>query len=60
MLQNIPAPILAAYVQGLHKMLAEGDEAGVISAIQALDDLAHLRPELHAGYIRAVATIGAA
>lgn len=57
MLKDIPAPILAAYIEGLRKMLADGDEAGVLSAVESLNDLESIPPELYAGYIRGVASI---
>jgi hypothetical protein len=57
MLKDIPAPILAAYIEGLRKMLADGDEAGVLAAVESLNDLESIPPELHAGYIRGVASI---
>lgn len=59
-MKNIPAPILVAYIEGLRKMLADGDEAGVISAVEALDDLNDIPEELHAGYVQGVASIGRA
>lgn len=58
MLNNIPNPILTAFIEGLRKMIADGDEAGAISAIEALDDLENISPELHAGYVRGIASIG--
>lgn len=57
MLKDIPAPILVAYIEGLRKMLADGDEQGMITAVEALDDLENIPPELHAGYIQGVASI---
>jgi hypothetical protein len=58
MLKDIPAPILAAYIEGLRKMLDDDDEQGVIAAVEALDDLECIPPELQAGYIKGVASIG--
>lgn len=57
MLKDIPAPILVAYIEGLRKMLADGDEQGVITAVEALDDLNSIAPELHTSYIQGVASI---
>lgn len=59
-MKNVPAPILVAYIEGLRKMLADGDEAGVISAVEALDDLSDIPEELHTMYIQGIANIGKA
>lgn len=59
-MKNIPTPVLVAYIEGLRKMLADGDEAGVISAVEALDDLSNIPEEFHAGYVQSVASIGRA
>jgi hypothetical protein len=57
MLKNVPAPILVAYIEGLRKMLNDGDEAGVITAVEALNSLEDIPPELHAGFVQSVASI---
>jgi hypothetical protein len=57
MLNNVPAPILVAYIEGLRKMLNDGDKEGVITAVHTLNDLEHIRPELHAQFVLGVASI---
>ena len=57
MLKNIPAPVLVAYIEGLRKMLADGDEAGVITAVETLNDLDSIPPQLHAQFVQGVASI---
>lgn len=57
MLKNVPAPILVAYIEGLRKMLSDGDEAGVITAVETLNDLDNIPPALHAQFVLGVASI---
>ncbi|MBY6114262.1 hypothetical protein KUW09_07270 [Mameliella alba] len=60
MMTNITTPIIVAYIEGLRKMLADGDQAGVISSIDALNDLENIPEDLHAMYVQGLASIGQA
>jgi hypothetical protein len=57
MLKDIPAPILVAYIEGLRKMLSDGDKEGVITAVETLNDLDDIPPVFHAQFVLGVASI---